>query len=183
MTFAAALLRLALCLLGPLAIWFSWRWTGSIYGPPLFDGFIATSRAMAAFGAGAFVIASLIALTRMTVDSLTARLARAAHASTFLVLYLMMIGPVAHLIAPILAILVTDLHDLARPSPRDGLSARARPMPTIGQALTLTAAGLPLLAAPLGWTGNDLALTLWVMVLWLAAAFKLHRFLPRPKTD
>ena len=56
-------------------------------------------------------------------------------------------------------------------------------MPTIGQALARTAAGLPLLAAPLGWPGNALALTLWVMVLWLAAAFKLHRFLPRPKTD
>ena len=94
-----------------------------------------------------------------------------------------MIGPAAHILAPVLAILVTQLYTLARPTARDGLSDRATPIATIGQALGLVASGLPLLAAPLGWTGSDVALTSWILALWLAAAFQLYRFLPRAMTN
>ena len=54
---AAALLRLILCLAGPVAIWFSWRWTGSPDGAAPFDGVVEIARALAVFGAIAFVIA------------------------------------------------------------------------------------------------------------------------------
>ncbi|OLF80639.1 hypothetical protein AWH62_14920 [Maricaulis sp. W15] len=183
MTFAAALLRLILCVLGPVAIWFSWRWTGSADGPVAFAGFIEAARALAAFGAAAFLIASAIAVLRLGGDTLIARLARAAHASGWLILFVVMIGPNAYLIAPLLGIAATDIHDLLRPKPHDGLSAHGKPMAVIGQVLALAAGGLPLLAALLDWTGSEIALTVWIALLWLAAAFKLHRFLPRRLTD
>ena len=179
LTPALALLRLILCLTGPVAIWLSWRWTATTADLAPFDGFLATSRALAGYGATAFAIACLIAALRLGGEGWIGRLARAVHASGCLILYLVMIGPVAHLIVPVLAILVTDIHDLIRPMHDDGLSSRARPAAGIGQALTLLAAGLPLLAAPLGWTGAEIALTGWIICLWLAAAFKLYRFMPR----
>lgn len=178
-----AVLRLALCLAGPVAIWLSWRWTGTSDGLAPFDGFVTAARALAGFGATAFVVAGVIALMRISGDGLAARLARAAHASAWLVLYLLIIGPSAYLLAPVLAIVATHGHDLLRPSTGDALSARARPMALIGQALALMASALPLLAAPLGWIGSDIALYAWISLLWLAAAFTLHRFLPQPKVD
>ncbi len=174
-----ALMRLALCLIGPVAIWLSWRWTGSADGLAPFDGFLTAARTLAGFGATAFVIACVIALMRISGDGLAARLARAAHASAWLVLYLLIIGPTAYLIAPVSAIVATHGHDLLRPSTGDALSASARPMALIGQALALMASALPLLAAPLGWISSDIALYAWISLLWLAAAFTLHRFLPR----
>ncbi|WP_417486554.1 hypothetical protein [Maricaulis sp.] len=174
-----AVFRLVLCLTGPVAIWLSWRWTSTADGLAPFDGFVTASRALAGFGATAFVVASVIALMRISGDRLVSRLARAAHSSSWLVLYLLIIGPSAYLIAPVLAIMATLVHDLLRPSTGDALSASARPMALIGQALALTASGLPLLAAPLGWISSDIALYAWISLLWLAAAFTLHRFLPR----
>ncbi|WP_323762444.1 hypothetical protein [Maricaulis sp.] len=175
-----ALFRLVLCLTGPVAIWLSWRWTGTADGLAPFDGFMTAARALAGFGATAFVIACVIALLRISGDTLIARLARAAHASGWLVLYLLIIGPSAYLIAPVLAIVATLVYDLLRPTTGDALSASARPIALIGQALALTASGLPLIAAPLGWISSDIALYAWIALLWLAAAFTLHRFLPKP---
>ncbi|WP_291843204.1 hypothetical protein [Maricaulis sp.] len=180
---AAALLRLILCLAGPVAIWFSWRWTGSADSAAAFDGFLETARALAVFGATAFVIASVVALLRLTGNTPLARLARALHACAWLVLYIAMIGPAAHILAPVLAILASSAYDLVRPSDRDGLSDHASPVAAIGRALGLIASGLPLLAAPLGWVGSEIALAVWILLLWLAAAFQLHRFLPRAMTD
>ena len=183
MTSIAALLRLILCLTGPVAIWLSWHWTGSADGLAPFDGFVTAARALAAYGATAFILACVIALTRISGDSLVARLARAAHASGWLIVYLLIIGPNAYLIPPVLGIIVTLGHGLVRPSSGDALSANARPMALIGQALALAAGALPLIAAPLGWISNDIALYAWIAMLWLAAAFTLHRFLPQPRVD
>jgi len=62
----------------------------------------------------------------------------------------------------------------------DSLSASAAPIAMIGQLLAVLGAGLPLLAAARGWVGHDLALNAWMIGLWLAAAFKLYRFMPGP---
>lgn len=177
---AAALLRLVLVITGPIAIWFSWRWTATAEGVAQFDGFLDTSRALAAWGAASWVLASLIAAARLGGDTLIARLARAGHANLFLLLYLLIIGLPVTLVVPILAILISDADALLRPRPGDSLSASAAPIALIGQLLAVLGAGLPLLAAAMGWVGEDLALNGWMIGLWLAAAFKLYRFMPGP---
>ncbi|WP_297737007.1 hypothetical protein [uncultured Maricaulis sp.] len=176
----AALLRLILVITGPVAIWFSFRWTATAEGVAQFDGFLDTSRALAAFGAASWVIASLIAAARLGGDPLIARLARAGHANLLFLLYLLIIGTPATLVVPVLAILVSDGDALLRPRPGDGLSANAAPIALIGQLLAVLGAGLPLLAAAMGWIGHDWALNGWLIGLWLAAAFKLYRFMPGP---
>ncbi len=176
----AALLRLILVITGPVAIWLSFRWTATAGGVAQFDGFLDTSRALAAWGAASWVLASVIAAARVSGDTLIARLARAGHANLFLLLYLLIIGMPAALVVPVLAILVCDGDALLRPRSGDGLSANATPIALIGQLLAVLGAGLPLLAAPMGWIGQDLALNGWLIGLWLAAAFKLYRFMPGP---
>lgn len=176
----AALLRLILVITGPVAIWFSFRWTATAEGVAQFDGFLDSARALAAWGAAGWILASVIAATRLTGDTRLARLARAGHANLFLLLYLLIIGTPALLVVPVLAILVSDGVTLLRPQPADSLSASAAPIALIGQLLAVLGAGLPLLAAGMGWIGQDLALNAWMIGLWLAAAFKLYRFMPGP---
>ncbi|MBR9824753.1 MAG: hypothetical protein GYB36_02990 [Alphaproteobacteria bacterium] len=180
------ILRMVLSLAGAVGLWLSYSWSLSWQTPPWLSDPTAFVRGLAVFAVIAFIVAA-------ATDWLDGFLARRWSAETalgrfldpvadkllingYLLVYALILDTPLIILVPVAAMILRDVViTLIRWSSPRGIGEAVRVSLTakLKTAFAISVAGLPLLAALLGWQNNDLALNIWISALWIAAALTL----------
>lgn len=180
------ILRILLALGGAVALWTSYQWSQTGLVPLWLGDPVLAARSMALFSVIAFIVAA-------ATDWLDGYLARRWNAGStlgeildpiadkllvnaYLIVYMMILGTPIDIAVPVFALVARDAAMTGArllPGGGSGSSLAVSPAAKLKTALAMIVAGFPLIAQPLGWTGNDALLLVWIVALWVTAALSL----------
>jgi CDP-diacylglycerol--glycerol-3-phosphate 3-phosphatidyltransferase len=180
------ILRILLALSGAAALWISYDWSQTGLVPLWLGDSVLAARAMAVFAAIAFVIAAATDWldgylarrwdARSTLGEILDPIADKLLVDAYLLVYLVILGAPIDIAVPVFALIARDVSMTAArlwPGASGSTALAVSPAAKLKTALTMFVAGFPLLAQPMGWSGNDLVVLGWIGILWVAAALSL----------
>ena len=184
---ALTVMRIVLALLGAIALWHSYAWSMAREAPGWVGDAESAARALAAFGATAFVIAAAsdwldgwLARRWQVQSQLGALLDPVADkllVNAYLIVYTMILGAPIELVVPVAAMALRDAAlTFARMSGgggSDGGKLPVSPAAKAKTALAMIVTAAPLILLPTGLSQYGPVLYGWIALVWITSAMSL----------